>query len=86
MKVQPKIFHVLLFVLQFQRLTLLLFSTDEDDTEGLRLLEYEEGCLGDDSKEEDQILKRSQLFDKLIRYFPEDMTQPKINLVDLLPL
>ncbi|CAG7818322.1 unnamed protein product [Allacma fusca] len=72
---------------EFQRLTLLLFSSDEDDTEGLRLLEEEEGAVcGEDSKDEDRVLKRSQLFDKLIRYFPEEMTQPKINLVDLLPL
>lgn len=36
--------------------------------------------------EDELILRRSQLFDKLARYFPESMTQPKINLVDLLPL
>ncbi|KAL5014601.1 hypothetical protein ScPMuIL_008871 [Solemya velum] len=30
--------------------------------------------------------RRTELFDKLVSYFPESMTQPKGNLVDLIPL
>lgn len=29
---------------------------------------------------------RTELFDKLVTFFPENMTQPKGNLVDLIPL
>jgi len=32
------------------------------------------------------VLKRSQLYDKLVRFFPQHMTQPRMNLVDLIPL
>ncbi len=38
------------------------------------------------SREDKRILKRSEIFDKLVRYFPEDMTQPHVNLVDLLSI
>lgn len=30
--------------------------------------------------------RRSQLFDQLTEYFPEHMTQPKENLIDLITL
>jgi len=34
----------------------------------------------------DSYNKRTELFDRLVEYFPETMTQPKGNLVDLIPL
>ena len=30
--------------------------------------------------------RRTELFDLLVNYFPDHMTQPKENLLDLIPL
>ena len=30
--------------------------------------------------------KRTELFDLLVEFFPDNMTQPKGNLVDLIPI
>jgi hypothetical protein len=30
--------------------------------------------------------QRTELFDKLVSYFPENMAQPKGNLIDMIPV
>jgi len=65
-------------------LTLLLFGPDEDTS--LDASVWKEIVVIEKSKEDEMVFKRSQIFDNLVRYFPQAMTQPKINLVDLLPL
>ena len=30
--------------------------------------------------------QRTELFDKLVAFFPENMTQPKGNLIDMIPI
>lgn len=76
---------------QFQRLTLLLFAKEEEETRRNAAMAAiaSSSCEFqplERTDEDELILRRSQLFDKLARYFPEHMTQPKISLVDLLPL
>ncbi|KAG8227239.1 hypothetical protein J437_LFUL003970 [Ladona fulva] len=34
----------------------------------------------------DCLMRRSQLFDRIVEFFPESMTQPRSNLIDLVPL
>lgn len=80
-----------MFIKQFQRLTLLLFAKEEEESrrnaaKAMAASSSKEFEPLDRTDEDDLILRRSQLFDKLARYFPEQMTQPKISLVDLLPL
>ena len=70
--------------LQFHRLTLLLFSNGDKDKSDMG--SHDEAMVVEHSKTDEQIFKRSQLFDTLAHYFPEHMTQPKVNLVDLLPV
>jgi hypothetical protein len=67
-------------------LTLLLFASEEDSSSSSSRAVLNEILAMERTKEDDMVFKRSQLFDSLVRYFPQTMTQPKINLVDLLPL
>ncbi len=76
---------IVYFFIQFQRLTLHLFA-NEDESANKLPLEGEEFLFLQRTKDEEQIFKRSQLFDSLVHFFPEFMTQPKVNLVDLLPI
>lgn len=34
----------------------------------------------------DHYQSRTNLFDELVAFFPDDMTQPKENLVDMIPI
>ncbi|XP_021957307.1 muskelin isoform X2 [Folsomia candida] len=70
---------------EFQRLTLLLFPKDES-TRKLPFDDSEEFHFLHRTKDEEQIFKRSKLFDSLVQYFPVFMTQPRVNLVNLLPI
>ena len=44
------------------------------------------GQLFSQSEDKSHHSLRSDLFDKLVSYFPSNMTQPSGNLLDLLPL
>ena len=62
---------------QFQLLTSVLFREQEEST-----ISSMDGC----TDEMDCHNQRSQLFDQLVTFFPDSMTQPTGNLVDLIPL
>ncbi|XP_049964033.1 muskelin isoform X1 [Schistocerca serialis cubense] len=65
---------------EFQLLTSVLFREQDDSTFGYKK------CV---TEEEDQLechRRRSQLFDQLVAFFPENMTQPRGNLIDLIQL
>lgn len=64
---------------EFHRLTNLLFRTDEQREED----ELYRGHLSDESLAGNAYRLRSSVFDALVRYFPEHMAQPRLNLTDL---
>jgi hypothetical protein len=58
-------------------------QTKEVQILALRLFAKDD-MLGEKLNKSNQIFfKRSRLFDELTRFFPEDMTQPSVNLIDL---
>jgi len=59
-------------------LTSVLFREQEDS--GKTLVE------GSEDEDVDCHQQRSQLFDQLVSFFPDTMTQPTGNLIDLIPL
>ncbi|CAE1255868.1 MKLN1 [Acanthosepion pharaonis] len=61
---------------EFQLLASTLFKDKSDDEE----------MIETDSEVSEHFHSRTQLFDLLVNYFPENMTQPKGNLVDLITL
>ncbi|XP_062610598.1 muskelin-like [Saccostrea cucullata] len=63
---------------EFESLATTLFQSPEDEIEG-----NEEAILVDTSEHH---MARTELFDQLVAFFPEHMSQPKGNLVDLIPL
>ncbi|XP_028414469.1 muskelin-like [Dendronephthya gigantea] len=66
---------------EFERLTSSLFTLKE---------EMNEACSSNEGAElfsDDQaFIGRSQLFDQLVTYFPDNMTQPKGNLTDIIKI
>lgn len=62
---------------EFHQLAATLFKTDNEDEE-----------MFDDSITvmSDHYQSRTNLFDELVAFFPDNMTQPKENLVDLIPI
>lgn len=67
---------------EFHMLASSLFKCDMDEEE---MYEYQTSLVGTNDVSQ-QYLKRTELFDQLVEFFPENMTQPKGNLVDLIPL
>ncbi|XP_023702338.1 muskelin [Cryptotermes secundus] len=63
---------------EFQLLTSVLFR--EQDERGMTVAD------GSEDEELDCHHQRSQLFDQLVSFFPDTMTQPTGNLIDLIPL
>lgn len=63
---------------EFESLASTLFRSPGDEAEGT-----EETILADTSTHH---MARTELFDQLVAFFPEHMSQPKGNLVDLIPL
>ncbi|ESP01147.1 hypothetical protein LOTGIDRAFT_225475 [Lottia gigantea] len=61
---------------EFQLLASTLFKESESEDEHMR----------DDGDYDEKFERRTSLFDMLVNYFPDHMTQPKGNLVDLIPL
>ena len=43
-------------------------------------------CLVGTEDEPANFKSRSELFDKLVDYFPASLTQPKRNLLDIIPI
>lgn len=77
---------MIVFCQKFQLLASVLFRQQE----AARSLELSatstSGCS--DSRMPSRILhnRRTELYDKLAEFFPESLTQPRDNLIDLLPL
>jgi hypothetical protein len=63
--------------LQFQSLAALMFQCEED-TDSPNPVSMET-----DPPDDPNYRSRTKVFDTIVEYFPEDMTQPKANLVDL---
>lgn len=63
---------------EFESLASTLFRSPGDEREGT-----EEAILAETSSHHSA---RTELFDQLVAFFPEHMSQPKGNLVDLIPL
>lgn len=59
---------------EFQLLTTNLFKT------------YSGGDTGREDGKSEHFGRRTELFDKLVSFFPENMTQPKGNLIDMIPI
>ena len=73
-----------LFLFQFQLLASSLFSCsgldDEDYTKSMA------ETVAMPTFGSPFFAQRTKLFDELVEFFPSSMTQPKENLVDLIPL
>ncbi|XP_060569193.1 muskelin-like [Ruditapes philippinarum] len=66
---------------EFHLLASTLFSSGLEDEEM-----YDSQSSFSESNTSESYHKRTELFDLLVEFFPENMTQPKGNLVDLIPL
>ncbi|XP_012278648.1 muskelin isoform X2 [Orussus abietinus] len=79
---------------EFQSLTSVLFREQDRMMENLSYNDDFRASLncfpGDNTQQSltarDIHIRRTELYDKLTEFFPESLTQPRVNLIDLLPL